>query len=95
MELDNYSILKKNKAYIFQEMKSSKSRQTFSTIFGFYIMICIYVPKVQEKSLYRCQRRTIASGPKKNQKFYNKTKSGVDIIDKLLGCYIMHRQTNR
>jgi len=51
MELDNYSILKKNKVYISQEMKSSKSCQTFSTIFGFHVMICIYVPKVQEKSL--------------------------------------------
>jgi len=46
MEFDNCNNLKKNKAYISQEIKSSKSRQTFSTIFGFHVMICIYVPKV-------------------------------------------------
>lgn len=27
--------------------------------------------------------------------FYNKTKSGVDVMDKLLGWYRTHRRTNR
>ena len=39
--------LKKNKTYISQEMKASKSREILSTIFGFHekVTMCSYVPK--------------------------------------------------
>lgn len=94
--------LKKNKPYIPQQMAPSTQRQVFSTIYGFQdnVTICSYVPKKRKAVilLSTMHHDTAVSGEKNKPEivhFYNKTKSGVDIMDKLLGQYTTHRKTHR
>jgi len=94
--------LKKNKSYIPQEMAPSNSRQVFSTVYGFQnnVTICSYVPKKKKAViLLSTMHHTIATSGEKEKPeivhFYNKTKSGVDVMDHLLGQYSTQRKTNR
>lgn len=94
--------LKRNKPYIPREMAPSNSREILSTVFGFQpnVTICSYVPKKKKAVilLSTMHHDIVTSGIKNKPEmilFYNKTKSGVDVMDKLLGQYTTHRKTKR
>lgn len=83
-------------------MAPSNERQVLFTIYRFQenVTICSYVPKKKKAVilLSTMHHDIAASGEKEKLEivhFYNKTKSGVDIMDKLLGQYTTHRKTDR
>lgn len=94
--------LKKNKRYIPEEFKASKRREVLSSEFGFgqNATICSYVP-AKGKSvvlLSSMHRDSAVSNIKKKPEmilFYNKTKGGVDTMDKMVSQYSTKRSTTR
>lgn len=70
---------------------TTKSQEMFSSLFNYHenIIICSYVPKKRKTVilLSTMYHNDSASGLKEKYEmiyFYNKKKSGVDIMDKLL-----------
>lgn len=65
-------------------MAASKSREVYSSLFGFHekVTICSYISVTQKKKPEIIH-------------YYNKTKIGVDTMDQMLGRYTTKRQTNR
>ncbi|XP_076267092.1 piggyBac transposable element-derived protein 4 isoform X2 [Rhynchophorus ferrugineus] len=95
--------LKKNKAYIPPAMAVSKTREELSTVFGFHekVTLCSYVPKknkvvIMLSSMHH-EAKISDSAKKKPEiiEFYNRSKAGVDTMDKLLGRYTTKRSTQR
>lgn len=95
--------LKRNKKYIPAEMTETKSRAINSLLFGYHenVTICSYVPKKKKTVILLSSMHhdvDATSGPNKKPDmihFYNKIKSGIDMIDKLVGRYSVRRRTNR
>lgn len=94
--------LRKNKACIPLKMLPHKDRASGSTIFGFArnVAICSYVPKKKKAViLLSTQHYTTEVSGKDNKPsailYYNRTKAGVDIMDKMLGEYSTKRATRR
>ena len=95
--------LRKNKSYIPKSMAPSKTREEFSTLFGFHekVVICSYIPKKNKAvTLLSTMHsdKAVANDMRKNRKIilhYNKYKAGVDTMDQLLGRYTTRRRTNR
>lgn len=95
--------IKKNKAYIPPEMLANKSREPLSTRFAFHqnVTMCSYVPKKNKAvtliSTYH-NTKTIFDDEKKKPeiiKHYNRTKGGVDLMDKMVGAFTIKRKTLR
>lgn len=95
--------IKKNKTCIPKEMLADKSREPLSTMFGFHenVTICSYVPKKNKavtliSTLHNT--KTISDDEKKKPeiiKHYNRTKGGVDLMDKMAGAFSVQRKTLR
>lgn len=100
--LSMVGTMKKNKACLPSEFKSSPQRAEHSTIFGYgeNRTICSYVPKKNKAvvllSTMPCDN-TISDVKQKPNiiLFYNNTKGGVDVMDHMLGQYTTKRKTNR
>ncbi|CAL1687546.1 unnamed protein product [Lasius platythorax] len=94
--------VKKNKPYVPREMGALRTRAELSTVFGFHenVTICSYMPKKNKAVilLSTMHHDKAIVGPKQKPEilhFYNKTKSDVDVMDKMLGTYTTRRQTKR
>ena len=95
--------LKKNKPYIPQEMKASKTRGLLSTVFGFHekVTMCSYVPKKNKAVILLSTMHdddTISDAIHQKPEmilFYNKTKAGVDTMDQMCSRYTSQRRTCR
>ena len=95
--------LKKNKPYIPKAMAPSKTRELYSTVFGFHekITICSYVPNKNKAVILLSSMHldTATRGDEKKKPeiilHYNKNKSGVDTMDQMLTRYSTKRRTNR
>lgn len=94
--------LRKNKTCIPKEMLPNKDRAIQSTMFGFVrnVAISSYVPK-QNKAVVLLSTQhytTVVSGTANKPLAildYNRSKAGVDIMDKMLGEYSTKRATRR
>lgn len=95
--------VRRNKRFLPPNMQPSKTREIFSTNFGYRkdVTVCSYVPK-KNKSVILLS--TMHTSPDVDQpplskpeiiKYYNKTKGGVDTMDKFLSEYTVKRRTNR
>ncbi|CAK9811038.1 hypothetical protein ANTPLA_LOCUS6796 [Anthophora plagiata] len=80
----------------------SKSREEYSSLFAYHenVTLCSYVPKKEKAVILLSTMHTgnVVSGPKRKPEiidFYNRTKSGVDTMDQLLGKYTTKRRTLR
>lgn len=99
-DLSIVGTLKKNKPYIPREMLPSKSREIYSSLFGFSednVTICSYVPKKNKSVLLMSTQHYSQSiiGDKKKPEiihYYNRNKSGVDTMDKLVTHYTTKRK---
>lgn len=96
--------LRKNKPYIPKEMAANKSREEYSTLFGFHernIAICSYVPKKKKAVILLSTMHSDTSVSNDEKKkpdmitYYNKYKAGVDTMDQMVGRYTTHRRTQR
>ncbi|XP_071567686.1 piggyBac transposable element-derived protein 4-like [Temnothorax nylanderi] len=95
--------LRRNKPYIPKQMAPHKSREEFSTLFGFHenVAICSYVPKKNKAvillSTLHCDTAVSDNEKKKPDMiaFYNKYKCGVDTMDQMVSRYSTHRRTSR
>lgn len=95
--------LRQNKKEIPQEMKASKSREVFSSSFGFKddLTIVSYVPKKNKSVILLSSLHhsaAVEEGRKKKPEivlFYNQTKSGVDSLDQKTRTYTCKRQSRR
>ncbi|KAG4065245.1 hypothetical protein HA402_012687 [Bradysia odoriphaga] len=95
--------IKKNKTCIPKEMLADKQREPLSTMFGFHenVTLCSYVPKKNKavtliSTLHNTN--TISDDDKKKPeiiKHYNRTKGGVDLMDKMAGAFSVQRKTLR
>lgn len=101
-KLSIVGTLKKNKKCVPNEFKASKKRAILSSEFGFQknAMICSYVPKKDKSVLILSTKHRSNAVIGEQQKpevihFYNQTKAGVDMMDKMLGSYTTKRRTNR
>lgn len=87
--------MKKNKTCIPKEMLANTSREPLSTIFGFHdnVTMCSYVPKKNKAVVLLStlhNTKTITDDSKKKPEIiqhYNKTKGGVDLMDKMAGAF--------
>lgn len=106
-ELQKWSLsivgtVKKNKRYVPNEFKPSSVREVKSSLFGFAdnVTLCSYVP-AKKKSvvlLSTMHNDNTVSGPDNKPEiilYYNKTKGGVDTMDKMLSQYSTKRATYR
>ena len=83
-------------------MGALKTRAKLSTVFDFHENVTIY-SYVAKKSkavilLTTMHHDKAIEGPKQKPEilhFYNKTKSGIDVMNKMLGTYTTYKQTNR
>ncbi|XP_071056574.1 piggyBac transposable element-derived protein 4-like [Onthophagus taurus] len=95
--------IRKNKPELPQELVTPRHRELYSTIFGYQkkAMLAAYCPKkgklVTLLSIMHDIGKISNDKKKKPQIIldYNKTKSGVDTMDKLLRTYTVKRQTRR
>jgi len=83
-------------------MQASKSRAIFSTNFAFKkdVTVCSYVPKKNKSvimllSMHLTDEVDNIDVSKPEINYYNKTKSGVDNMDKMLSEYLVQRKTKR
>ena len=93
---------RKNKRFMPSNMKPTKERPVYSTNFAYHrdAAVCSYVPKKKKavvllSSTHISEVEETQSAKPEIIKYYNKTKGGVDTIDKMLGEYIVKRQTLR
>lgn len=96
--------LKKNKPYIPKEMAPNKSRDQYSSLFGFHerkVTICSYVPKKKKAVILLSTMHSdnaVNDDEKKKPHiitYYNKYKAGVDTMDQMVSRYTTHRRTQR
>ena len=96
--------LKKNKAMIPVEFLEAKTREVFSSIFGFQkdVTLVSYVPKKSKcvvllSTMHHDNTIDENSEKKKPEiiQFYNETKGGVDTVDEMSTLYSTARKTNR
>jgi len=95
--------LKKNKPYIPSVMAPNKSRELYSTMFGFHekVTLCSYVPKKNEAViLISTMHSDMAVNDDAKKKphiitYYNKYKAGVDTMDQMISRYTTQRRTWR
>lgn len=95
--------IKKNKTCIPKEMLADKTREPLSTMFGFHqnVALCSYVPKKNKavtliSTLHNS--KTVSNDEKKKPeiiKHYNRTKGGVDLMDKMAAAFSVKRKTLR
>ena len=85
-------------------MKTAKSRQTKTSVFGFndQLTMVSYVPKKNKAVILLSTMHhgisIVEEDPKKRPeiiKFYNETKIGVDLVDQMVQTYTCKRQTRR
>ena len=85
-------------------MKTAKSRQTKTSVFGFndQLTMVSYVPKKNKAVILLSTMHhgisIVEEDPKKRPeiiKFYNETKIGVDLVDQMVQTYTCKRQTGR
>lgn len=100
--LSMLGTVNKRRKFVPPQFPISKGRAVESTIFGFSnnITMCSYVPKKNKSVvvLSTMHYTTEVEGPKKKPLMildYNKTKGGVDNMDKCLAEYSTKRRTNR
>lgn len=95
--------VRKNKRFLPPNMQPHKDRLIYSTNFAFNkeATVCSYVPKKKKvvimlSSMHMSPvvENTLTAKPEIIS-YYNKTKGGVDNMDKLLGEYTTKRKTNR
>ncbi|CAK1580708.1 unnamed protein product [Parnassius mnemosyne] len=95
--------VRKNKPWLPSNMQASKDRAILSKNFAFREneTLCSYVPK-RNKSVVLLSSMHGTAEVEKNLtakpsiiKYYNKTKSGVDTMDKMVTEYTTKRRTNR
>lgn len=95
--------LRKNKPYIPKQMAPHKSREEYSTLFGFHehVALCSYVPK-KNKAVILLSTMHSDSAVNDDEKkkphmitYYNKHKTGVDTMDQMVRRYTTHRRTER
>lgn len=95
--------LRKNKPYIPKVLLPTKERPAFSRMFDSHrdAMLCSYIPKVNKAIILLSTMHSTDvvdhTMKKKRQviSFYNKTKSGVDIMYRILGTYTCKRRTSQ
>lgn len=95
--------MKHNKTCIPKEMLKNNSREPLSTLFGFNknATICSYVPKKNKSVILLStlhQTKEISNDLQKKPeiiKFYNRTKGGVDNMDKMAAAFSVKRKTLR
>lgn len=97
--------LKKNKPEIPSEFLPKKSKEVYSSMFGFQedITLVSYVPKRNKSVLLLSSMHnddeidSDSHGKKKPSiiTYYNKTKGGVDVVDAMCGEYTVARGTRR
>ncbi|XP_018395958.1 PREDICTED: piggyBac transposable element-derived protein 4-like [Cyphomyrmex costatus] len=95
--------LKKNKPYIPSVMAPNKSREVYSTVFGFHekVTLCSYVPKKNKAViLISTMHSDMAVNDDAKKKphiitYYNKYKAGVDTMDQMITRYTTQRRTLR
>jgi len=95
--------LRKNKRFLLPNMQFSKTREVFSTYFAFQkdVTVCSYVPKKNKFVIMLSSMHLI--GEVDNTKalkpeiinYYNKTKDGVDNMDKMVSVYSVQQKTLR
>lgn len=96
--------VRKNKRFLPANMQAHKERVIYSSNFAFSkeATVCSYVPKKNKAviMLSSMHMSPVIESNKETAKpdiilYYNKTKSGVDNMDKLLAEYTVKRRTNR
>lgn len=95
--------LRRNKPYIPKQMAPNKSREVYSTLFGFHehVTLCSYVPKKNKAViLLSTMHSDCATNYDEKKKphiitHYNKYKTGVDAMDQMVTRYTTHRRTQR
>lgn len=95
--------VKKNKPYIPSVMKANKTREQYSTVFGFHekVTMCSYVPKKNKAVILLSTMHSDASvdddAKRKPEiiKFYNRYKAGVDTMDQMVRRYTCQRRSSR
>lgn len=97
--------MKANRPEIPKEFKASKSRNSKSSLFGFQkdVTLVSYVPKINKAvNLLSTMHYDAAIDPDTNEErkpeiitFYNRTKCGVDILDKMCKQYSVLRNSRR
>ncbi|KAH9633010.1 hypothetical protein HF086_000370 [Spodoptera exigua] len=97
--------MKANRPEIPKEFKASKSRTSKSSLFGFQkdVTLVSYVPKINKAvNLLSTMHYDAAIDPDTNEErkpeiitFYNRTKCGVDILDKMCKQYSVLRNSRR
>ena len=84
-------------------MQPTKERPVYSTNFAYHrdATVCSYVPK-KKKAVVLLSSMHMSAEVEETQsakpeiiKYYNKTKGGVDTMDKMLDEYIVKRRTLR
>ena len=95
--------VRKNKRFLPSNMQPTKERPVYSTNFAYHrdATVCAYVPK-KKKAVVLLSSMHMSAEVEETQsakpeiiKYYNKTKGGVDTMDKMLGEYIGKRRTLR
>lgn len=103
-KLSYVGTVRKNKRELPPMFASPRNRSCFSSIFGYTKdeTLVSYVPKKGKTVLMLSSMHTsskeVSDEPEKKPEvilFYNKTKSGVDVIDKLCATYNVARSTRR
>ena len=95
--------VRKNKRFLPSNMQPAKERPVKSTNFAYNhdATVCSYVPK-KNKSVVLLSSMHMTGEVEETQaatpqiiRYYNKTKGGVDVMDKMLGEYTVKRRTLR
>lgn len=93
--------LNKRRVFVPKEMLPNNSIEVFSTTFlhNENVTLASYVPKknkaVLVMSMSHYDHQTSSDDKKKIINDYNKTKGGIDTMDKMLAEYTCHRRSNR
>lgn len=103
-KLTAVGTMKRNKTCIPEKFRSG-NREEYSSLFGFQLNLTLvsYVPKPRKNvfmlsSLHHDNQIDVETGVKQKPAmvtFYNKTKSGVDNVDKLIQSYDVSRNSRR
>ena len=98
-----FGTVRKNKKFLPSNMQSTKEKPVYSTNFAYHrdATVCSYVPK-KKKAVVLLSSMHMSAEVEETQsakpeiiKYYNKTKGGVDTMDKMLGEYTVKRRTLR
>ena len=90
--------------YIPKQMAANKLRPEFSSLFGFHernVALCSYVPEKNKTVILLSTMHSDTAVNVNEQKkphmimYYNKYKTGVDTMDRMVSRYICYRRTQR